>query len=252
MMKITVIQQNIEWKNVEANIARMERLLEKAEKSDLYLFPEMCSTGFCMQPQGIAEEHDGVTVCRFREWAKLYDAAIAGTVMMRESGNVYRNRMYFVTPDGEVRHYDKCQLFEYSGEDKVYTPGNKKVVWEWRGIRFRPAICYDIRFPVFLHNQGDYDVMLVSANFPESRMLAWDTLIRARAIENQCYVAASNRVGVDEFGNYVGHSAVINPYGQTLARCRSGRQGCATATPEWSMMARLRRNFPVLDNDVAL
>ena len=251
-MKITVIQQNIVWKDVAANLRQMQRLLRKAEKADIYLFPEMCSTGFCMQPHEIAEEPDGATVTKFKEWAREHDAAIAGTVMMRESGNVFRNRMYFVTPDGNVQYYDKCHLFEYSGEDKVYTPGDKKVIWEWRGVRVRPVICYDIRFPVFLHNTGDYDVLLVSANFPESRMLAWDTLIRARAIENQCYLAASNRVGSDDYGNYVGHSVILNPYGYSIAACRSGYQGSATAELQWEMMEKLRRNFPVLNKDKAL
>lgn len=251
-MKITVIQQNIIWKDVATNLKQMEQLMAKAERADVYLFPEMCSTGFCMQPQGVAEPLAGPTVQKFIEWARRYDAAIAGTVMTCESEGVFRNRMYFVTPDGEVRFYDKCHLFEYSGEDKVYAPGEKAVVWEWRGVRFRPVICYDIRFPIFLHNTGDYDVMLVSANFPEKRMLAWDVLVRARAIENQCYVAASNRVGEDEYGTYVGHSVIINPYGQTIARCRSRYQGSATASLEWGMMERLRRNFPVLNNDKAL
>jgi predicted amidohydrolase len=230
----------------------MERLIMKAERGDVYLFPEMCSTGFCMQPEEVAEPVDGPTVQKFKEWARMFDAAIAGTVMTRECDGVFRNRMYFVTPDGEVRFYDKCHLFEYSGEDRVYTPGDRKVIWEWRGVRFRPVICYDIRFPIFLHNTGDYDVMLVSANFPEKRMLAWDVLIRARAIENQCYVAASNRVGLDDYGTYVGHSVILNPYGQTIARCRSRYQGSATAELEWGMMERLRRNFPVLNNDKAL
>ena len=251
-MKITIIQQNIIWKDVAANIKQMGALLSKAAKADIYLFPDMCSTGFCMEPDGVAEEVNGPTVQAFLKWAKKYDAAMAGTVMTKESDGVFRNRMYFVTPDGDVRYYDKCHLFEYSGEDKVYTPGEKKVIWEWRGVRVRPVICYDIRFPVFLHSTGDYDVLLVSANFPESRMLAWDTLIRARAIENQCYVAASNRVGADDYGNYVGHSVILNPYGQDIARCRSKYQGSATAELEWSMMERLRRNFPVLNNDKAL
>lgn len=251
-MKITVIQQNIIWKDVEANIKQMGALIAKAAKADIYLFPEMCSTGFCMEPQDVAEAVNGPTVQAFLVWAKKYDAAIAGTVMTKESEGVFRNRMYFVTPDGNVQHYDKCHLFEYSGEDKVYKPGTQKVIWEWRGVRVRPVICYDIRFPIFLHNTGDYDVLLISANFPESRMLAWDTLIRARAIENQCYVAASNRVGADDYGKYVGHSVILNPYGQNIATCRSRYQGSATAELEWGMMERLRRNFPVLNNDKAL
>ncbi len=251
-MKVTIIQHDIVWKNVAANLERMGRLIENAEEADIYLFPEMCSTGFCMQPQEVAEDVDGPTVQAFKEWAKRYDAAIAGTVMTRESDTVFRNRMYFVTPDGAVQYYDKCHLFEYSGEDKVYTAGEKKVVWEWRGVRIRPVICYDIRFPIFLRSTGDYDLMLVSANFPDSRILAWDTLIRARAIENQCYVAASNRVGYDEYGTYMGHSVVLNPYGQDIARCSDNCSTSATAELQWDMIEKLRQLYPLIAKDVQL
>ena len=238
-MKITIIQQDIAWKNVEANITNLEKLVADAEKADLYLFPEMCSTGFCMQPQGVAEEVDGATLQLMKRLAVEYDAAMAVPVMTHENGRYY-NRMYFITPEGVKGHYDKCNLFEYSGEDKVFEPGAGKVVWTWRGVRFRPAICYDLRFPVFMHNEGDYDVLLISANFPDSRLLAWDTLVRARAIENMCYVAASNRVGVDEYGTYKGHSVIIAPYGNILAACPDGEQGSATVGLDEEMLAKMR------------
>lgn len=238
-MRITVIQQNIAWKDVATNIKRLEKLVAKAGRADLYLFPEMCSTGFCMQPQGVAEEVEGVTVLVMKRLAVEYDAAMAVPVMVHENGKYY-NRMYFITPDGVVGQYDKHNLFEYSGEDKVFEPGDGKVIWEWRGVRFRPAICYDLRFPVFLYNRAEYDVLLISANFPDSRLLAWDTLVRARAIENICYVAASNRVGVDEYGTYKGHSVVLSPYGQTLAKCPSRRQGSITVELDDEMIAKLR------------
>ena len=238
-MKITVIQQDIAWKDVAANIRRLERLVAAAEPADIYLFPEMCSTGFCMQPQGVAEEVDGPTVQAVKRLAVKYNAAMALPVMTHENGKYY-NRMFFITPEGVVGQYDKHNLFEYSGEDKVFEPGEGKVVWEWRGLRIRPAICYDLRFPVYLYNRAEYDVLLIAANFPDSRLLAWDTLVRARAIENMCYVAASNRVGADEYGTYKGHSVILNPYGMTLAKCRSGRQGSATAELDDDMIAKLR------------
>ena len=238
-MKITIIQQDIAWKDVEANITNLEKLVANAEKADLYLFPEMCSTGFCMQPQGVAEEVDGATLQLMKRLAVEYDAAMAVPVMTHENGRYY-NRMYFITPEGVKGHYDKCNLFEYSGEDKVFAPGESKVVWTWRGVRLRPVICYDLRFPVFMHNEGDYDVLLISANFPDSRLLAWDTLVRARAIENMCYVAASNRVGVDEYGTYKGHSVIIAPYGNTLAACPDGEQGSATVGLDEEMLAKMR------------
>lgn len=238
-MKITVIQQDIIWKDVAANITVLEELVAGAGRSDLYLFPEMCSTGFCMQPQGVAEEVEGATVKAMKRLAVEYDAAMAVPVMTHEGGKYY-NRIYFITPDGVAGTYDKHNLFEYSGEDKVFEPGAGKVIWEWRGIRIRPAICYDLRFPVFLYNRAEYDLLLIAANFPDSRLLAWDTLVRARAIENVCYVAAANRVGSDEYGTYKGHSVILTPYGQTIAELADGEQGSATAELDDEMVAKLR------------
>ena len=238
-MKITIIQQDIAWKDVEANIAHLEQLVAHAERADLYLFPEMCSTGFCMQPQGVAEEVDGATVQLMKRLAAEYDAAMVVPVMTHDGGKYY-NRMYFITPDGVQGHYDKNNLFEYSGEDKVFAHGTETVIWQWRGVRFRPAICYDLRFPAFLYNRAQYDVLLISANFPDSRLLAWDTLVRARAIENICYVAASNRVGADEYGTYKGHSVILSPYGQTLAACNDNEQGSATAELDDEMLQKIR------------
>ena len=238
-MKITIIQQDIAWKDVQTNVANLEQLVAKAERADLYLFPEMCSTGFCMQPHGVAEEVDGTTVQLMKRLAAKYDAAMVVPVMTHEDGKFY-NRMYFITPDGVAGKYDKNNLFEYSGEDKVFTHGAETVVWQWRGVRFRPAICYDLRFPAFLYNRAQYDVLLISANFPDSRLLAWDTLVRARAIENICYVAASNRVGADEYGTYMGHSVILSPYGQTLAACNDNEQGSATAELDDEMLQKIR------------
>ena len=238
-MKITIIQQDIAWKDVEANIANLENLVANAERADPYLFPEMCSTGFCMQPQGVAEDVDGATVQLMKRLAAKYDAAMAVPVMTHENGKFY-NRMYFITPEGVAGQYDKNNLFEYSGEDKVFTRGTEAVIWQWRGVRFRPAICYDLRFPAFLYNRAQYDVLLISANFPDSRLLAWDTLVRARAIENICYVAASNRVGADEYGTYKGHSVILSPYGQTLAACNDNEQGSVTVELDDEMLQKIR------------
>ena len=248
-MKITVIQQDIVWKTPVANRVKMERLLREAQKSDIYIFPEMCSTGFCMQPNGVAEEAGGETLRLVTGWAKELDAAIFVPILTAENGKFY-NRMYFVAPDGVRGYYDKLHLFEYSGEDKVFEPGKRRVTWEWRGLRVRPAICYDLRFPITLHNDEGYDLLVIAANFPESRILAWDTLVRARAIENQCYVAAANRVGADEYGNYIGHSVIINAYGQTIANCADSTEGCATAEIDWEMIGKMRKAFPLMRDSV--
>ena len=239
-MKITVIQQNIIWNNVKENLKRMEKLFSKAPKSDIYLFPEMCSTGFSLKPEKMAEKENGDTAKKMLEWATKYNAAFAGSVMTVDDAGRYYNRMYFARPDGILEKYDKCNLFVYSGENKIYTPGKKSVIWDFREIRIKPIICYDIRFPIFLYNKNEYDLLLISAAFPTSRMLAWDTLTKARAIENMCYVAASNRVGQDEFGDYCGHSVIINPYGETVGKCRSYCQGTATTEINWDLMNNLR------------
>ena len=224
---------------MQTNIARIKKLIMAAERSDIYVLPEMCSTGFCMQPQGVAEEVEGPTVQAMKQLAVELDAAIAVPVMTHENGKYY-NRMYFITPEGVAGQYDKHNLFEYSGEDKVFEPGGGKVTWEWRGVRIRPAICYDLRFPVFLYNKAEYDLLLIAANFPDSRLLAWDTLVRARAIENICYVVASNRVGADEYGTYKGHSVILAPYGNTLAACNDNEQGSATAVLDGEMLQKIR------------
>ena len=239
-MKVTVVQQNIIQNNVSANLRHMEKLVAASPGSDIYLFPELCSTGFSLNPVGMAEEVNGPTAQKMLEWAAKYDAAFAGSVMTVDSDGRYYNRMYFARPDGTLEHYDKSNLFIYSGENKIFTPGQGAVVWEFRGARIRPAICYDLRFPVFLYNRNDYDILLISGAFPASRMLAWDTLVRARAIENLCYVAASNRVGADDFGSYCGHSVIINPYGEKVGACRSGCQGTATVELDWELMTNLR------------
>lgn len=202
-----------------------------------------------MQPNGVAEEAGGETLCLVTGWAKEFDAAIFVPILTAENGKFY-NRMYFVAPDGVRGYYDKLHLFEYSGEDKVFEPGKRRVTWEWRGLRVRPAICYDLRFPITLHNDEGYDLLVIAANFPESRILAWDTLVRARAIENQCYVAAANRVGADEYGNYIGHSVIINAYGQTIANCVDSTEGCATAEIDWEMIGKMRKAFPLMRDSV--
>ena len=248
-MKVTVIQQDIVWTNPVANRLKMERLIKEVPLSDIYVFPEMCSTGFCMQPKDVAEENGGDTLRMVEGWAKEFDAAIFVPILTSENGKFY-NRMYFVTPDGVQGYYDKLHLFEYSGEDRVFEPGKRRVTWEWRGLRIRPAICYDLRFPISLHNDEGYDILIIAANFPESRILAWDTLVRARAIENQCYVAASNRVGDDEYGHYVGHSVVINAFGQTVASCSDNKEGCATVDIDWEMIAKMRKSFPLMKDSV--
>ena len=246
-MKITVIQQDIAWKDVATNIERLKRLVANAERSDLYLFPEMCSTGFCMQPEGVAEDAEGRTVQRMKQLAVEFDAALAVPVMTHIGGKYY-NRMYFITPEGIKGTYDKCNLFEYSGEDKVFVPGKERVIWNWRGVRICPAICYDLRFPIWSRNHGDYDMILYVASWPTPRVAAWSALLVARAIENQCYVAGVNRVGTDPACQYCGGSVVIDPYGKTIASCADNQECEASAEIDIEVLEAFRQKFHVLND----
>ena len=159
---------------------------------------------------------------------------------------MFYNRLYFVRPDGSVEHYDKRHLFTYGGEDKHFTRGNRRVVVAWRGVRLLLEVCYDLRFPVWSRNRGDYDAALYVASWPKSRVEAWSTLLRARAIENQCYVVGVNRIGEDPNCEYCGCSAIIDPYGRTLAECERDKECLAEAELDMEALRAFRAKFPVL------
>ncbi len=246
-MKITVLQQDIVWENPQANRERADAVLNGLPEADLFVLPEMFSTGFSMQPEEIAEEADGETGRWMKRKAAERHAAVAGSVVVREAGK-YFNRFYFVYPDGRVRHYDKRHLFTYGGERKRFTAGTERVVWEFRGVRILPEVCYDMRFPVWARNAGEYDLILYVANWPTSRANVWHTLLRARAIENQCYVVGVNRVGADPACPYMGSSAIIDPYGRTMVECPPEVECTASATIDMEKLRAFRKKFPVLDD----
>ncbi len=250
-MKISLLQQDIVWANPAANQKKAEEVLRGLDKSDVYVLPEMFSTGFATQPEKIAEDD-----CCSLEWmgkmAKELDAAICGSVATQLSdenkNKTYHNRFYFVKPNGEVSFYDKRHLFTYGGEHHRYTRGEEKVVVEFRGVRFLLQVCYDLRFPVFSRNNGEtpYDVALYVASWPTSRIEAWNTLLHARAIENQCYVAAVNRVGDDPVCQYSGGTMLIDPYGKTVVECERGKECAVSAELDLEGLVAFRHKFPVL------
>lgn len=247
-MTITLIQQDIEWANPVANQQTAERLITEAPKSDLYVLPEMWSTGFATEPEGIAERN-GASLDWMIRLSKRLDAAIAGSIATEEHGNYY-NRFYFVKPTGEVARYDKRHLFTYGGEHHRYTAGREKTVVEWRGVRFLLQICYDLRFPIFSRNTaegaGAYDIVLYVASWPSSRREPWDLLLRARAIENQSYVCGVNRIGKDPACEYNGGTCFIDAYGRTLSACPDGVESAITCTLELEKLRAFRQKFPVL------
>ena len=175
------------------------------------------------------------------------NCAIAGSVAVCENGNYY-NRFYFVHPDGAVQHYDKKHLFTFGGEHKRFTAGTERVVVNFRGVRILLEVCYDLRFPVWSRNLGDYDMILYVASWPTPRVDAWSALLRARAIENQCYVAGVNRMGTDPTCEYSGGSAIIDPYGKTIAECPWSRESAVSADIDMEALQAFRKKFPVLDD----
>lgn len=193
-LKIIGLNFDISWKAKQLNFQQIEEYL-KESKADLFLLPEMFSTGFSMEPEEIADR-DGETLTWMMSFAKNKNAAICGSVSVEDQGKFY-NRMYFVKPDGTYHQYDKRHLFSFSGEDKVYSPGKERIVVDYLGVKILLQICYDLRFPVFSRSKGDYDLALYVANWPEKRVEAWEHLLKARAIENQAYVFGLNRIGSD-------------------------------------------------------
>lgn len=255
-MQITLLQRNIEWAAPSVNRTRTEQALLSAPRSDLYVLPEMWSTGFVTSPADYdcIEGENGTTLSWMQQMARQLDAAVAGSLSIQAQDGTYRNRFYFVTPD-KVEHYDKHHLFTYGGEHLRYTPGQARVVVEWRGVRFLLQVCYDLRFPIFARNkmgeQPDYDCILYVASWPTPRVEAWRTLLLARAIENQCYVCGVNRVGTDPTCQYCGGTAFIDPYGVRQQEVPMNEEGILTARLDMDRLNAFREKFPVLlDRDI--
>ena len=241
-MKICLLEMDLAWASPENNIAEVQRLIASQPSADLYVLPEMWATGFIVEPQSyIDDEAASLALQWMKSTACERKCAISGSLAIELSeDNSYRNRHYFVTPDN-VTFYDKHHLFTHGGENRHYVAGESAVIASWKGVRFLLQTCYDLRFPVFSRwgRAGEYDAIIYVANWPASRQLAWDTLIRARAIENQCYVVAVNRKGSDPFTDYEGGSCLIDPTGKVVDEISMER------------LHKLRSHFQVLaDRDL--
>ncbi len=217
-LKITTFQAYLFWENIDKNLQNLGlRLSSIREKTDLIVLPEMFSTGFSMNPEAHAEAMDGKTMNWMLQQAKKFNCVITGSIIIKEDQK-YFNRLIWMRPDGSYEYYDKRHLFGLGEEDKHYSSGDKKLFVELHGWKICPMICYDLRFPVWLRNKDEeYDMLLIVANWPERRSMHWRTLIPARAIENQSFVVAVNRVGND--GNEIYHSGdsmCIDPNGNVI------------------------------------
>jgi len=246
-LKITVFQGYLFWENVDKNLQNITlRLSGIREKTDLIILPEMFNTGFTMEAETLAEPMNGKTMLWMQDTAHKYDCVVTGSLIISESGKFY-NRLIWMRADGSYECYDKRHLFGLGKEDRTYTAGTKRLIVELKGWKICPIICYDLRFPVWLRNKdAAYDLMLVVANWPEKRSLHWRTLIPARAVENQCYIIAVNRVGHD--GNEVYHSGdsmCIDPNGNVVYYKRD-EEDVYTFTINPEELIKVRRQLPFL------
>lgn len=259
-LRITLVQADTVWHDPTANRRlHAENLATRRGATDLVVLPETFTTGFSNAAVTTAETMDGPSVAWMREQARTLDAAVTGSIQIRDGDGVY-NRLVFATPDGAVRHYDKRHLFRMAREEEVYAAGADRLIVEFRGWRICPLVCYDLRFPVFARNriaaqregelQLEYDLLVYVANWPAPRHEAWRTLLRARAIENLACVAGVNRAGTDGNGHpYLGGSAVIDALGRYAVECDAQPQ-VNDATLSLSALREFRRRFPAyLDAD---
>lgn len=250
-MKVSVIQSDLYWESPTKNLEMFEGKISALDNDvDLIVLPEMFSTGFSMSPDGLAEKWPGSTVEWMQRLAISKKVAIAGSIIVEES-NKYYNRLVFVQPDGKIDFYDKRHLFRMAEEHNQYEQGDKRVVVNYKEFRILLLVCYDLRFPVWSRCKNDYDMILIVASFPEKRRAAWNALLPARAIENQCYVVACNRVGKDgNEVNFTGDSQIIDPLGTILSMASPNESQVISTNISLQEVKTLRNLFPVhLDAD---
>lgn len=299
-MRVVLLQRSLAWGDPEANLSHLDQALDNNPGADLYVLPEMFTTGFATLPDANVEEEPSKGLAWMKAAANRTGAAIAGSIALRTAEGC-RNRFYFVKPeipgqagddgmtgcnkkagedgkvgsdgaagdegkignegatqedgkvgndgaDGSVTIYDKRHLFTYGGEQERFSAGHERVITEWRGWRFLLTVCYDLRFPIWLRNRDDYDAIICVANWPDKRRYHWDTLLRARAIENQCYVLGVNRVGEDPVCVYDGGTILLDPYGNPVASCPDSTQCECSGELDMKMIQDYRAKFPVLED----
>ncbi|MEM6769574.1 MAG: amidohydrolase [Bacteroidota bacterium] len=248
-LNITLLQTTITWEDPAANLAHYEGLLRGLEATDLIILPEMFTTGFTMDPGPYDEKMDGPAMRWMHQLAERHQAAVVGSLIIEEAGQFY-NRLVWMAPDGTYQTYDKRHLFAMAGEHEHYAAGTERLIVEYKGWRICPMICYDLRFPVWARNDDAYDFLIYTANWPNKRAYDWKTLLKARAIENQCYVAAVNRVGTDANGHeYNGDSCVIDPgWRKTLWHADSGAEVVQTLILSKEHLLEVRQRLPFLQD----
>jgi omega-amidase len=251
-LAVALLQANLYWENPTANLAMLEEQLAMLPApADLVVLPEMFSTGFSMNAAKVAEAMDLTTTRWMKQMAAKTGAMMIGSFAVREGGR-YFNRLLCVRPDGTYEAYDKRHLFRMGQEHDTYTAGTQRLVVEWKGWRICPLVCYDLRFPVWSRNSQteSYDLLLYVANWPARRAYAWQTLLRARAIENLCYVVGVNRVGADGQGiDHTGGSQVLDFLGEPITELGAA-EAATVVTISHAPLLTYRQKFPAhLDAD---
>ncbi|MGC4057735.1 MAG: amidohydrolase [Chitinophagaceae bacterium] len=246
-LKVSLIQSDLAWEAPDTNLRRLEeKIAALSGKSHIAILPETFTTGFSMNAPELAEEMDGPGVRWMQDCAHRYRIIITGSMIIRDGGH-YHNRLIWALPNGSRYCYDKRHLFSYAGEDVDFSPGTKRLIVQVNGWKICPMICYDLRFPVWARNTDGYDVLLYIANWPERRNEAWETLLKARAIENQSIVIGVNRVGTDGKGHrYIGNSSIYGPLGELLAKADQADECVVHYTLQHSVIADTRAQLPFL------
>ncbi|NND14959.1 MAG: nitrilase family protein [Eudoraea sp.] len=247
ILNVSLVQTSLAWEAPALNREHFDTILEKVDPdTQLVVLPEMFSTGFTMEPQNLTESQAKSTLLWMQEQAFQKGMAVVGSLVWPENGK-YFNRLFFVFPDGTYQHYNKRHTFTLAGEDKIYSAGQERLIVDYAGFKICPLICYDLRFPVWSRNTLDYDVLIYVANWPEPRVDAWDSLLKARAIENMSYSIGVNRVGSDANGHtYVGHSAVYDLLG--VAKAFSKEDEILFATIDKSHIEDVREKLKFLQD----
>jgi predicted amidohydrolase len=245
-LTISIIQANLEWENVDANLNAFTEKIDAINETDLILLPETFSTSFSMNSEALAEPMNGKTMSWMAEMAQNKNAVIAGSAILKEDNQIF-NRFIWMRPDGTFEKYDKRHLFRMGDEHNHFTAGSERLIVELKDWKICPQICYDLRFPVWSRNKKqEYDMLLYVANWPEVRTAAWEKLLYARAIENQCYVAAVNRIGIDGEGvNCIGNSMLIDPKGELIWKAPNQKESTKTVDLNLDELNNFRKKFPV-------
>lgn len=247
-LDICMLQTDIVWENPTANLHLLDQQIDAIQtQAHIIVLPEMFNTGFSMQATQLAESMEGPTAQWMKQKAAQKRCIITGSLMIEEAGHYY-NRLLWVLPNGQIAHYDKRHLFSYAGEDKHFSPGNKRLIAQVNGWKICMQICYDLRFPVWARNTDEYDILLYVANWPMQRNEIWETLLKARAIENMCYVVGVNRVGTDGNGHqYIGNSSIYSPLGVLIEKA-DNITSCIAHSFVHSMISESREQYPFLQD----